>query len=251
MLEITNTVIKEKSRPQMLDTMDLERERGITIKLQPVTMTYDPKDIEDKKDVEEVTNQSSISSMSSSSSYVLNLIDTPGHVDFSYEVSRSLKAVEGAILLVDATKGVQAQTLAHLHIAKENNLKGDYMKKIGLVIAIVVGLIIVIGGLYYFYIKFLKVETPPVIPITSTTIPTAKTQNLACNTAIEKTKLQPEVVDYLALVPNAKFECNSQDDASILIRVYEIVEEEGDFPSHSATMGWYIVKPTGEIEKYM
>lgn len=96
MLEITGTVAHQNLRPQMLDTMDLERERGITIKLQPVTMEYN--------------------------NYTLNLIDTPGHVDFSYEVSRSLAAVEGAILLVDATQGVQAQTLANLHIAQENNL---------------------------------------------------------------------------------------------------------------------------------
>jgi len=97
MLEITETVSRDKMHPQMLDTMDLEREKGITIKLQPVTMQY--------------------------RGYNLNLIDTPGHVDFSYEVSRSLAAVEGAVLLVDASKGIQAQTLANLHIAKEHNLK--------------------------------------------------------------------------------------------------------------------------------
>jgi GTP-binding protein LepA len=96
MLEITGTISADKIQPQMLDTMDLERERGITIKLQPVTMNYQ--------------------------GYVLNLIDTPGHVDFSYEVSRSLAAVEGAVLLVDASKGIQAQTLANLHIAQEHNL---------------------------------------------------------------------------------------------------------------------------------
>ena len=96
MLEITGTVPKEKMHPQMLDMMELEQERGITIKLQPVRMHY--------KD------------------YILNLIDTPGHVDFSYEVSRSLAAVEGAVLVVDATKGIQAQTLANLHHAQENNL---------------------------------------------------------------------------------------------------------------------------------
>lgn len=100
MLEMTGTISTEKIKPQMLDTMDLERERGITIKLQPVTMTYD------------LRNQK----------FILNLIDTPGHVDFSYEVSRSLAAVEGAILLVDATKGIQAQTLANLHLAQEHNL---------------------------------------------------------------------------------------------------------------------------------
>ena len=96
-LELTQTVEKRKMKEQLLDQMDLERERGITIKLQPVRMKY-------KK-------------------YTLNLIDTPGHVDFGYEVSRSLAAVEGAVLLVDATKGVQAQTLANLYQAIENNLE--------------------------------------------------------------------------------------------------------------------------------
>lgn len=97
MLEMTGTVEKARMKPQMLDTMDLERERGITIKLQPVTMSYQD--------------------------HILNLIDTPGHVDFSYEVSRSLAAVEGAVLLVDASKGIQAQTLANLHTAQDHNLK--------------------------------------------------------------------------------------------------------------------------------
>jgi len=105
-LELTGTIEKRKMREQYLDTMDLERERGITIKLQPVRMAY----------------SLSPSANSQKEKYILNLIDTPGHVDFSYEVSRSLAAVEGAILLVDATKGVQAQTLANWHLAQEQNL---------------------------------------------------------------------------------------------------------------------------------
>ncbi len=101
MLEITGTIEKRKMKEQVLDRMDLERERGITIKLQPVTMEYEY----------------------NSEKYSLNLIDTPGHVDFTYEVSRSLAAVEGAILLVDATQGIQAQTLANLYLAIEQNLE--------------------------------------------------------------------------------------------------------------------------------
>ncbi len=95
-LELTGTVEKRKMHDQLLDQMDLEQERGITIKLAPVRMHYNE--------------------------YTLNLIDTPGHVDFTYEVSRSLAAVEGAILLVDATQGVQAQTIANLYLAIEQNL---------------------------------------------------------------------------------------------------------------------------------
>lgn len=97
LLEATKTVESRKMREQLLDSMELERERGITIKMQPVRMNY--------------------------GDYVLNLIDTPGHIDFSYEVSRALKAVEGAILLVDATQGVQAQTFTVLNMANELGLK--------------------------------------------------------------------------------------------------------------------------------
>jgi GTP-binding protein LepA len=97
MLELTKTVDKRQMREQLLDRMDLEREKGITIKLQPVRMSY--------KD------------------YELNLIDTPGHVDFSYEVSRSLEACEGAILVVDSTQGIQAQTLANVYLALSADLK--------------------------------------------------------------------------------------------------------------------------------
>jgi GTP-binding protein LepA len=101
MLEITHTIESRKMRDQVLDSMELERERGITIKMQPVRMEYT---LEGQK-------------------YVLNLIDTPGHVDFSYEVSRALKAVEGSILLVDSTQGVQAQTLTTLAMARDGGLK--------------------------------------------------------------------------------------------------------------------------------
>ena len=96
MLEITGTVAKREMKSQLLDSMELEREKGITIKLAPVCMKY--------------------------KEYTLNLIDTPGHVDFSYEVSRSLQAVEGAILVVDATQGIQAQTLANVYLALEQDL---------------------------------------------------------------------------------------------------------------------------------
>lgn len=105
LLEITGTVEKRKMKEQLLDTMELERERGITIKLQPARMSY-------KSHRSDGTDET----------YELNLIDTPGHVDFTYEVSRSLAAVEGAILLVDSTQGVQAQTIANLYLAIEQNL---------------------------------------------------------------------------------------------------------------------------------
>ncbi len=101
MLEITHTIETRKMRDQVLDSMDLERERGITIKMQPVRMEYNY----------------------SGQDYILNLIDTPGHIDFSYEVSRALKAVEGSILLIDSTQGVQAQTLTTLAMAREGGLK--------------------------------------------------------------------------------------------------------------------------------
>lgn len=100
MLEITGTIPERKMKEQVLDSMELERERGITIKMQPVRMDY----------------------IQNSVPFVLNLIDTPGHIDFYYEVSRALKAVEGCLLLIDATQGVQAQTLSTLHMARELGL---------------------------------------------------------------------------------------------------------------------------------
>jgi len=111
LLELTNTIDKKKMMPQFLDSMDLEREKGITIKLKAIRMELDELKIENLK------------LKIPSSRYILNLVDTPGHVDFSYEVSRSLAAVEGTILLVDATQGIQAQTLANLELAKQQNLK--------------------------------------------------------------------------------------------------------------------------------
>ncbi|MBI4435608.1 elongation factor 4 [Candidatus Uhrbacteria bacterium] len=113
LLELTGSVDKRKMKEQILDSMDIERERGITIKLTPARMTYEYTTVATPPSPPLVRG----------GMYVLNLIDTPGHVDFTYEVSRSLAAVEGAILLVDATQGVQAQTIGNLYLALEENLE--------------------------------------------------------------------------------------------------------------------------------
>ncbi|MDP3741237.1 MAG: translation elongation factor 4 [bacterium] len=123
LLELTHTVEQRKMKNQMLDQMDLERERGITIKLQPVRMNYVYQNIKSQApNPKQIPNSKFQIQNPESPVYQLNLIDTPGHVDFSYEVSRSLAACEGAVLVVDATQGIQAQTLANVNLALEHKL---------------------------------------------------------------------------------------------------------------------------------
>jgi small GTP-binding protein len=141
LMELTGTIQKREMKEQGLDMLDLERERGITIKLTPVRMEYDfdkesltQNEIENWTKIQtkltqknQIHNENSRKNLDQiqeikSGKYILNLIDTPGHVDFAYEVSRSLAACEGAILVVDASQGIQAQTLANLYSAIAQNL---------------------------------------------------------------------------------------------------------------------------------
>ena len=144
MMEMTNTVTKRDMKSQLLDSMDLEREKGITIKLAPVRMKYQStaaglfsegfafpakRGQERKLDrlaaerpEEKSASEIGVNRLAQPTVYDLNLIDTPGHVDFSYEVSRSLQACEGAVLVVDASQGIQAQTLANVYLAMEQDL---------------------------------------------------------------------------------------------------------------------------------
>lgn len=122
LMEMTGTVTKREMQNQLLDSNPIERERGITIKLAPVRMVYRMHNEQCIMHNDEKKSEREDSSIMHSALYILNLIDTPGHVDFGYEVSRSLAACEGALLVVDATQGVQAQTLANLRQAQEHNL---------------------------------------------------------------------------------------------------------------------------------
>ncbi len=126
-LEMTKSIDPKKMRPQFLDSMDLERERGITIKMTPVRILYEHTAPNQRQADAKVSHQFGVkaseeSGLASVWRYVLNMIDTPGHIDFSYEVSRSLAAIEGVVLLVDISKGIQAQTLMNLEAAKKENL---------------------------------------------------------------------------------------------------------------------------------